>query len=196
MSSSSGPKRHSVLPPISQAGPKPPVQFSSSITIADSAILTGTNPIVIGSESVIHPRVRIDSLGGNIFIGRRCIVQERTRIGHMGSEGKITEDAVTLEDYVTVEVGATIEAGETHIGEGTVLGVGCTVGRGTVIGKYCTITPRSVLQPGERVPDFTVVYSNMRRPDKRGVVALRNKGQTRQIEVLRRMIPSNPAKFM
>jgi dynactin-6 len=46
------------------------------------------------------------------------------------------------------------------------------------------------------VPDYTVVFSNgMRRTDKRGVAELKNKGLARQIDVLRRMIPSNPAKF-
>jgi dynactin-6 len=49
---------------------------------------------------------------------------------------------------------------------------------------------------GARIPDFTVVYGNgMRRPDRRGVSALMNKAQTQQIAVLRRLIPSNPAKF-
>ena len=134
MSSSSN-KRHSILPPISQAGPKPPVQFSSSITIADSALLTGSNPITISSESVVHPRSKLDSLAGSISIGRRCIIHERSMLGAMGSEGRITERAVTLGDYVTVEVGAVIEAGDTVIGEGTVVGVGCRIGRGAVIGK-------------------------------------------------------------
>lgn len=62
--------------------------------------------------------------------------------------------------------------------------------------KHCTLTPHSVIQPWEIVPDFTVVYSNgTRRTDKRGVTELKNKAQARQIEVLRRLIPSNPAKF-
>lgn len=134
MASSSN-KRHSILPPISQAGPKPPVQLSSSITIADSALLTGSNPISISSESVIHPRAKLDSLGGKITIGRRCIVHERTTIGAVGIEGRISESGVTLGDYVTVEVGAAIEAGDTVIGDGTVVGVGSKVGRGAVIGK-------------------------------------------------------------
>ncbi len=131
-------KRHSIVPPISQAGPKPPVQFSSSITIADSALLTGSHPISISSESVIHPRAKLDSLGGKISIGRRCIVHERTTVDAIGTEGRITEDGVTLGDYVTVEVGAAIEAGDTIIGDGSVVGVGARIGRGAVIGKVCT----------------------------------------------------------
>jgi dynactin-6 len=130
-------KRHSIGPPVSQSGPKPPVNFSSSITIADTAMLTGSNPITISSESVIHPRAKIDSLGGRINIGRRCIVHERATIGAVGTEGMMSENAVTLGDYVTVEVTASLEAGETVIGNGTVIGVGAKVGRGAVIGKVC-----------------------------------------------------------
>lgn len=131
-------KRHSILPPVSQSGPKPPVQFSSSITIADSAILTGTNLITISTESVIHPRAKLESLAGRINIGRRCVVQERATIGAVGTSGKVTEAAVTLGDYVTVEVAVSIEAGDTIIGEGTTLGVGSRVGAGVVIGKVWT----------------------------------------------------------
>ncbi|KAG7286229.1 hypothetical protein NEMBOFW57_008535 [Staphylotrichum longicolle] len=188
-------KRHSILPPVS-SGPKPPVHFSSSITIADSAVLTGTHPIAIHSESVVHPRARLDSLAGRLTVGRRCVVHERATLGAIGTSGRITEAAVTLGDYVVVEVGAAIEAGETVIGEGTVVGVGARVGAGAVIGKHCTLTPHTEIAAGEVVPDFTVVFSNgMRRTDKRGVAELKNKGLARQIDVLRRMIPSNPAKF-
>ncbi|KAK0629156.1 trimeric LpxA-like protein [Bombardia bombarda] len=192
---SSSSKRHSILPP---AGPKPPVQFSSSITIADSALLTGSHPITISSESVVHPRARLESLGGRITIGRRCIIHERSTVGAVGTSNRTatTDKGVTLGDYVTVEVGAAIEAGDTVVGDGTIVGVGCKVGAGAVVGKHCTLTPHTEIAAGDVVPDFTVVYSNgVRRPDRRGVAELRNKGQTRQIEVLRRMIPSNPAKF-
>ncbi|KAL2127378.1 hypothetical protein VTI74DRAFT_10827 [Chaetomium olivicolor] len=188
-------KRHSILPPVS-SGPKPPVRFSSSITIADSALLTGTHLIAIHSESVVHPRAKLDSLAGSINIGRRCIIHERATLGAVGTNGRITEAAVTLGDYVTVEAGASIEAGETVIGDGTVVGVGAKVGAGALIGKNCTLAPLTEIAAGDVVPDLTVVYSNgLRRTDRRDVVELRHKGQARQIDVLRRMIPSNPAKF-
>ncbi|KAK3333733.1 trimeric LpxA-like protein [Cercophora scortea] len=194
-------KRHSILPPA-QSGPKPPVQFSSSITIADSAILIGTHPITISTESVIHPRARLDSLGGRITIGRRCIVHERSTVGAVGTEGgsrskrEEQPNGVTLGDYVTVEVNASIETGDTVVGEGTHVGVGSKIGGGAVVGKHCTLTPYTVVAAGETIPDYTVIYSNgLRRQDRRGVAELRNKGQARQIEVLKRMIPSNPSKF-
>ncbi|KAL2140361.1 hypothetical protein VTI28DRAFT_3890 [Corynascus sepedonium] len=190
-------KRHSILPPA-PSGPKPPVHFSSSITIADSAVLTGTHPIAIHSESVVHPRARLESLAGRITVGRRCVVHERATLGAVGVSGRVAESgaAVTLADYVTVEVGAAVEAGDTVIGEGTVVGVGAKVGAGAVIGKHCTLTPHTEIAAGEVLPDYTVVYSNgMRRADKRGMAELKNKGLARQIDVLRRIIPSNPAKF-
>ncbi|KAL1836498.1 hypothetical protein VTJ49DRAFT_5072 [Mycothermus thermophilus] len=234
-------KRHSILPSASQSGPKPPVHLSSSLTIADSAVLTGTHQITVHGESVIHPRARLDSHAGRVTIGRRCVVHERATIGSsssglasarssavlssarssMASPGVLsptaavagsggeaasqstTAQAVTLGDYVTVEVGAVIEAGGTVVGDGTVVGVGARVGAGAVLGKrdlrhenHCTLTPQSAVPPGDVVPDFTVVYANgMRRTDRRGMVELKNKGLARQIEVLRRLIPSNPAKF-
>ena len=62
--------------------------------------------------------------------------------------------------------------------------------------QHCTLTPQTIVQPGEEIPDFTVVYSNgTRRLDRRGISELKNKMQARQIEVLKKLIPSNPAKF-
>ncbi|KAI3333838.1 trimeric LpxA-like protein [Ustulina deusta] len=194
---SSSTKRQSVLPRV-QSGPKAPVNFSSSITIADSAILTGNHTINISSESVVHPRAKLDSANGRITIGRRCIVHERTTIGAASADPTPSEsrDGVVISDYATVEVGAVIESGGTMVGEGCHVGVGSRVGKGAQLGKHCVLAPKSVVQPGEVVPDFTVVYSNgTRRLDKRGVTDLKNKAQARQIEVLRKLIPSNPAKF-
>ncbi|CCC13494.1 hypothetical protein SMACR_07118 [Sordaria macrospora] len=199
-------KRHSILPAVSQSGPKPPVQFSSSCTVADSALLTGPHTIIVSTESVIHPRARLESLGGRVTVGRRCIVHERACLGaadlqgryHKGSPDKDGRSmgAVTLGDYVTVEVGAQVESGGTVIGEGTTVGIGTRVGAGAVVGKHCTLTANSIVAAGEVIPDYTVIYSNgLRRVDKRGVSDLKNKAQARQIDVLRRMIPSNPAKF-
>ncbi|KAH6647671.1 trimeric LpxA-like protein [Truncatella angustata] len=188
-------KRQSILPRV-QSGPKAPVNFSSSITIADTAILAGSHTINISSESVIHPRARLDSSRGRVTIGRRCILHERSHIGAIGADPTPASFGVLLEDYVTIEVAAVVESGETTIAEGTVVGIGARVGRGAKIGKHCTITAKSVISPGEALPDHTVVYANgTRRTDKRDINDLKNKAQARQIEVLRRLIPSNPAKF-
>ncbi|KAI1387527.1 trimeric LpxA-like protein [Hypoxylon trugodes] len=190
-------KRQSILPRI-PSGPKAPVNFSSSITIAEAAILSGNHTINISSESVVHPRAKLDSSNGRITIGRRCIIHERTSIGAASADPTPSEsrDGVVISDYATIEVGAVLESGGTMIGEGCLVGVGCRVGKGAKLGRHCTITPRSVIQPGETVPDYTVVYSNgTRRTDKRGISDLKNKAQARQIEILRKLIPSVPAKF-
>jgi dynactin-6 len=137
-SSASSSKRHTVPPPVSHAGPKAPVQFSSSIAIAESAILTGSHLITIGTESVIHPRAKLESLIGPVTIARRCIVHERSVIGAAPSASTAVDGigkGVALEDYVTVEVGASVEAGGTVVGEGSIVGVGARVGSGAVIGK-------------------------------------------------------------
>ncbi|KLU88528.1 hypothetical protein MAPG_07513, partial [Magnaporthiopsis poae ATCC 64411] len=110
--------------------------------------------------------------------------------------GRYAEGSVTLADLVTVEAAAVIESGGTYVGEGTTVGVACRIGAGASIGKHCTLTPRSVVAPGEKIPEFTVIYSNgMRRVDRRNMQGLRSPVQTRHIDVLRKLIPSNPAKF-
>ncbi|KAK7726883.1 hypothetical protein SLS53_001627 [Cytospora paraplurivora] len=192
-------KRHSILPPIAQAGPKAPVRFSSTLTIADSAVLSGSHIIQIRSESVVHPRAKIESLSGSIDIGKRCIVHERTHIGAAGEHVKRhieTANAVTILDYCTIEVAATVEAGGTVIGEGTVVGVGSRIGSGAVIGRYCTISPLTVIPTGETIPDYTIIFANgTQRRDKRDVMDIRTRTQVRQLDVLRKLIPSKPSKF-
>ncbi|KAI0388870.1 trimeric LpxA-like protein [Xylariaceae sp. FL0594] len=190
-------KRQSVLPRV-QSGPRAPVNLSSSATVADSALLTGTHTINISSESVVHPRAKLDSANGRITIGRRCIIHERTNIGALSADPtpSASRDGVVIGDYVTVEVGTVIESGGTMIGDGCTVGVGSRIGKGAKLGKHCTLTPRSVILPGDTIPDFTVVYSNgMRRLDKRGATELLYRAQARHIEVLRKLIPSNRAKF-
>lgn len=141
MSSSS--KRNSMLPPVAQHGPKAPVKLSSTLVIADSAILTGTHSIIIMSESVVHPRCRLESMAGSLLIGKRCIIHERTHIGAIPTTGDGMGGGVTIGDYATIEATSVIEAGGTQIGEGTVVGIGARVGGGARIGKVSF--PRSIL---------------------------------------------------
>lgn len=137
-------KRHSILPAIDRSGPKPSVNFSSSLTISDNAILQGTHSITMQSESVIHPRARFESHLGSILVGRRCIIHERAHIGarpeNIAGAGT---GGVVLGDYVIVEVGSRIEAGDTEIGEGTTVQVGSRIGSGAKIGKVRRSSSRS-----------------------------------------------------
>ncbi|MBE3041599.1 hypothetical protein IMZ48_03265 [Candidatus Bathyarchaeota archaeon] len=130
-------KRTSMLPASAQ-GPKPPTKLSSSLTISDTAVLTGRHPIVLSSESVVHPRCRLESLTGPLVVGKRCVIHERTHVGAppaSGVEGVVVEGGVELKDYVTIEAAAVVEAGGTVVEEGSVVGVGVRVGAGARIGK-------------------------------------------------------------
>ncbi|KAL5601026.1 hypothetical protein BROUX41_005855 [Berkeleyomyces rouxiae] len=191
-------KRQSILPSVGRDGPKPPTKLSSSLTIADSAILVGTHNIIVMGESVVHPRCRIDSTSGGVFIGSRCIIQERAHLGARShSTEQLADGTVMIGDYVTIAATAVIEAGDTQIGEGSMIGIGARIGGGASIGKNCTIAPHVHIPPGTEIPASTVVYGNnlqMRR-DQRDITEAKRKAQIRQIEVLRKMIPSNPAKF-
>ncbi|PSR79958.1 trimeric LpxA-like protein [Coniella lustricola] len=199
-SASASSKRHSILPPLKDAGPRAPIRFSSSLTIADSAILTGVYTITLRTESLVHPRAKLESRIGPVDVGKRCIVQERTHVGVFADAivGNYHGEhlGVTLGDYVTVQAGAVLEAGGTVVGEGSLVGVGARIGRGAKIGEWCTISPRTVIAPGATVESFTVVFGNgQQRRDKRDVKDMRKRQQIRQLEVLQKLIPSNPAKF-
>ena len=136
-------KRHSILPAIDRSGPKPPVNFSSSIVISDNAILQGTHSITIQAETVVHPRCRFESSQGSILVGRRCIVHERSQIGvQPEDEENMNTGGVSVGDYVQFEAGAIIESGGTEIGEGTLVQVGSKIGSGSKIGKV--FAPRNM----------------------------------------------------
>ncbi len=62
--------------------------------------------------------------------------------------------------------------------------------------QHCKIGPLCEVAEREVLPDFTVIYGNgMRRLDSSGVDDQKLKMVARQVEVLRRLIPSNPVKF-
>jgi dynactin-6 len=129
-------KRHSILPAVDRSGPKPPVNFSSSLTISDNAVLQGKHSITIQAESVVHPRCRLESNLGSILIGRRCIIHERTHIGAQPVDlDNAKPGGVAMGDYVVVDVGSVIEGGGTDIGEGTTIQIGSRIGSGAKIGK-------------------------------------------------------------
>ncbi|KAL7788180.1 trimeric LpxA-like protein [Trichoderma ceciliae] len=190
-------KRQSILPAVDRSGPKPPVNFSTSLTISDNAVLLGIHSITMQAETVVHPRSRVESSVGSVLVGRRCIIQERVHVGAPpDNRDKGTGGGVSLGDYVLIEAGSVIEAGGTEIGEGSVIQVGSKIGSGAKIGKNCTVSHLSVIANGDVLPDNTVVYSNgTRRTDKRGTPELRKLSIVKQIAMLRKMIPSNPDKF-
>ncbi|KAG4443824.1 hypothetical protein IFR05_000724 [Cadophora sp. M221] len=183
-------KRASMMPPP----PKPPTKLSSSLVIAEQTALAGTHLITLGSNTVIHPRTKLNSGYAPISVGSNCIISERSQIGLQSDPPEDDEYGVVIENGVVVEVGATVEA--RRIGEGSVIEVNARIGKGAVVGKHCKIGPLCEVAEGEVLPDFTVLYGNgMRRLDTSGVEDLKLKMVAKQVEVLRKLIPSNLAKF-
>ncbi|PBP25343.1 transferase hexapeptide domain protein [Diplocarpon rosae] len=183
-------KRQSMMPPP----PKPPTNLSSSLVIADQATLVGTKLITLGSDTVIHPRAKLNSGYGFITVGSNCIVSERSQIGLQSDPPGDEQYGVVLENAVVVEVGATVEA--RRVGEGTVVENNARIGKGAVLGKHCKVGPMCEVAEYECLPDYTVLYGNgLRRLDSSGVENLKLKNIAKQVEVLRRLIPSNLAKF-
>jgi dynactin-6 len=127
-------KRASMLPPA----PKPPTSLSSSLVIAEHASLTGTKLITLGSNTVVHPRSKLNSAFAPITIGNTCIISERSQIGVQSEPEEGEADPVVIENGVVVEVGAVVEA--KRVGEGCVIEVNAKIGKGAVLGKVCRLS--------------------------------------------------------
>jgi len=184
-------KRASTMPPP----PKPPTTLAPTLIIAEHASLVGTFLIALGANTAIHPRTKLISTFASITVGSNCIISERSIVGLQSEpENDVESEGLVLEDSVVVETGAVVEA--RCVGTGTTVEVGARIGKGAVIGKHCKIGPLSEIGVGEEIPDFTVIFGNgMRRVDRSGVENQKLKTIARQVEVLRKLIPSNLAKF-
>lgn len=126
-------------------------------------------------------------------MGDNCIIGERVSIG-LKEPSKNQAEGCIIEDGVVVEVGAVIEA--RVLGEGTVVEVGAIVGRGSLIGKHCKISPLATVPEDEIIPDHMVIFSDgTRRTDKSGVEELKAKMVGRQVDVYRKLIPTNLSRF-
>ncbi|KAJ2903644.1 trimeric LpxA-like protein [Zalerion maritima] len=158
--------------------------------VRDSLLSTGSRDSISGSSSVPGLNKAVLLTGNGVSLSS----WGKDRKSTMEGTGTLM---VVLGDYVTVEVGTILEPG-VRVDEGTTIGVGCVVGAGAEIGKNCTLAPYTIIQPGEKLPDSTVVFcGNQRRTDTRAKAQadLRRKIQGRQIDVSRRMIKSDPSKF-
>ena len=146
--SSTVPKRTSLLPKPSS------IVLDGSVLIAQHAQLTGTYPITIAANVVLHPHSRISSALAPVVLGEGCVVYERAKVGFgMGAEtdaeskrssmassrnststrDSLRGEGTVLGTNVVVESNAVVEAAE--VGEGSVIEVGALLGRGCIIGK-------------------------------------------------------------
>jgi dynactin-6 len=140
--------------------PKPSSLFlDPSVLVAQHAQLSGTLPITVGPNTILHPHTKISSAVAPVVIGEGVIVYEKVKIGvGMNATSASADssrrssvmsaasardsnrgDGTVLGRNVVIETGAIIEAAE--IGEGTVVEVGAVIGRGCVIGKVSSRIP-------------------------------------------------------
>jgi dynactin-6 len=115
------------------SGPKPPTSLASTLVIAENASLTGTNLITLGSNTVIHPRTKLNSTYAPITVGSNCIISERSVIGYQTVPAGDETEGVVIENGVVIEVGAVVEA--KRVGEGSLIEVNAKIGKGAVVGK-------------------------------------------------------------
>ncbi|KAK3210245.1 hypothetical protein GRF29_44g2097387 [Pseudopithomyces chartarum] len=162
-------KRASILP-------KHPALFTDpTCLIAQHAGFTGTQPITVGPNVVLHPHAKVSSTLAPVVLGEGVVLWERAKVGvgmgeSMNDSRRNSEasransvrdssrgEGTVLGRNVTVEATAVVEAAE--VGEGTVIEVGAYLGKGCVIGKHCTIVAHCVIPANTQIPDYMVVQS-------------------------------------
>ncbi|KAF1967675.1 trimeric LpxA-like protein [Bimuria novae-zelandiae CBS 107.79] len=205
-------KRASILPK------HPSLFVDHTVLIAQHAGFTGTQPITVGPNVVLHPHAKVSSSLAPIVLGEGVVLWERARVGvsmaeamndsrrsSVASRASSVRDStrgegIVLGRNVTIEAAAVVEAAE--VGEGSVIEVGAYLGKGCVIGKYCTIVAHCVIPPNTQIPDYMVVQSAtdyrlnrtlLMRPE---VLDMRMNFHTMQIQTFKRLVPNSIAKWI
>ncbi|EWC45290.1 hypothetical protein DRE_06017 [Drechslerella stenobrocha 248] len=172
----------------SSSAPLPPLSIDPSALLSDAISFSGTYPITIGANTILHPRCKLNSADGPIIIGSNCIVSEKTQLVAPDVDGLV------VGDYVLVEVNCTIHAA--RIGEGTSIEVGAKLGKGCRIGNNCSLSPQSAALEGETLADYTVIYGeNHHRIDTSNTAAARNEAMLAHIDCLKKLLPNKAEKY-
>ncbi|KAF3164277.1 hypothetical protein TWF788_001225 [Orbilia oligospora] len=181
-----GPKRSGAS--SASSAPLPPLSIDPTAVLSDAISFSGTYPVTIGANSVLHPRCKLNSTEGPIVIGSNCIVSERTQLIAPDIDGLV------LGNYVHVEVNCHIQAA--RIGDATSIEVGTKLGKGSCIGDNCTLSPLSTIRDVDVLPAFTVVYGeNQRRVDASATAVARNETMLAHIDCLKKLIPNKSEKY-
>ncbi|KAF3905389.1 hypothetical protein ABW21_db0205613 [Orbilia brochopaga] len=172
----------------SSSAPLPPLSIDPSVLLSDAISFSGTFPITLGANTILHPRCKLNSTEGPIIVGSNCIVSEKTQLIAPDADGLV------LGDYVLIEVNCTIHAA--RIGEGTSIEVGAKLGKGCRIGNNCTLSPLSTVADGEELPDLMVLYGeNYRRMDTSKTAIARNEQIIAHIDCLKKLLPNKAEKY-
>lgn len=203
---------------VAPAARLPPLSLHPAIVIANHASLSGKYPISIAENTVLHPYAKIRSEGAEVKLGSSVIVHEGAIVGISG-ETSSDQVSVTIGNGVSVESNAVVQAAE--IGEGTVIGplvrveAGCKIGKvcsggfavqeqyDTKALQFCAIAPAIIIPAETVLQDFTIVYgpsATDRRLDTTTqshpeIRERKRKGHALHIETLKKLIPSNIAKW-
>lgn len=125
--------------------PKPSsIALDPSVLIAQHAQITGTHPITLGPNTILHPHSKISSALASVVLGEGVVLYERAKVGmgvgpDLDAESSRTtmasarSEGTLLGKNVVVESNAVVEAAE--VGEGSVIEVGAVLGRGCVLGR-------------------------------------------------------------
>ncbi|KAJ4359539.1 uncharacterized protein N0V89_000094 [Didymosphaeria variabile] len=185
-------KRTSILPKHNA------LFIDPSVLVAQHASFTGTQPITVGPNAVLHPHAKVSSTLAPVVIGENVVLWERAKIGvgmgdsvdeskrssmaSMSSRTSVRDssrgEGTVLGRNVTVEATAVVEAAE--VGEGTIIEVGAYVGKGCVIGKV----------RGDR--KYRQQKTLLLRPE---VLEMRTNLHTMQINTFKRLVPNQVAKW-
>jgi len=188
--------KRSTATPYTLPVERPPCNIDPTAVVADKATIIGTFPVEIAEHAVIHPYARIRAEGGRVTIGPYCVIAETAIVG-------LPEDQqgdVVLDRHVSVESGAEVLA--KHVGAVTEVGVHARIGAGATVGRFCRLTPTEIVQPGEHVQDFTVVFGDGQRRrdktlvDREEIQRERVKAQEKHVEVLKKLIPDGNSKWI
>ncbi|GAM87878.1 hypothetical protein ANO11243_059060 [Dothideomycetidae sp. 11243] len=176
---------------------KPPCQIDAKAVVSEKAILAGVHPITIGANSALHPFARIDSTHGPVTIGEFCIIAERASVGLVRPQTAATH--IHIHDYVSIETGAIVES--SAVGKASTIGPFAALSSASQTGQFCKISAFSKLASNEALPNFTVVMDDgLHRIDqttltRSDIQQLKLKGQKMHLDTLRRLIPTNIAKW-
>ncbi|CAH8645437.1 unnamed protein product [Heterobilharzia americana] len=150
--------------------------FRSQVRITPGAIVCSecelSGEIIIGANTIIHPKARIIAEAGPIHIGSYNLIEEQVEIVN-----KISGSTMKIGDYNVFEVGAHCYA--LQVGDNNVFEAKCHIGPNVKITHGCVIGAMSSMDSGETIPECTVVYGD---EGHRRIATERPPAQTLQLD--------------
>lgn len=151
----------------------------ANVVLCNEATLAGE--IVLGANTVVHPRSSILADTAPIILGKSNIVEERVVLRNT------TSDVIYVGDENIFEVGCVVEAAK--VGNQNVFEAKSTVHRDAVIGSNCVVGVGCVVKEGERLEDGTVVYGDGARRAQMTRDTAQASLHQRHLEYLREVLP-------